>query len=169
MLGRQVTRLFVMEREGLANVAPNHWWECHLEQYRDSPRQWRPSSLEVAHRRMLLWSRGVENPRLRHLICSNQTMENWAALIYHNVVLIKTQIFYISFKHGHRSFEEHSRTRTSKPLIRWHLASHKGRIFHANPSIICITHVLILWKIEQLFWCKPATWESPVLYRWQLL
>lgn len=81
----------------------------------------------------------------------------------------KNTIFYISFKHGHRSFKEHSRTRTSKPLIRWHLTSHKGRIFHANPSIICITHVLILWKIEQLFWCKPATWESPVLYRWQLL
>lgn len=46
--GRQVTRLIVMQRGGLANAAPDDWQECHLEQCRDSPRRRRPSSLEIA-------------------------------------------------------------------------------------------------------------------------
>ena len=47
---RQVTRLFVMQRDGLAKADPNDWQECHLEQCRDSPQQQRPSSLEVGRR-----------------------------------------------------------------------------------------------------------------------
>lgn len=47
-MGRQVTQLFVMERGGLANAAPNDWQEGHLEQCCNSPQQQCPSSLEVA-------------------------------------------------------------------------------------------------------------------------